>query len=141
MSGDARARADLLLLSLDDEFARHMVKAADHWIGVLRQAGMRAPASVVEFRDLCSSRVSGGQRVPEVDPSAAVLEPLSMSPLLLTYGQTEAALQCSARHVKRLVATGELPRVLCGGLSRIRAADLAEYVANLAGRGSGGDAA
>ena len=122
----------LLALRLDRRFATHAVRAFEHWRAVLQQSGLPVPPEVADFLALCQAEASGDQAGPELATVADPLDGVSMSPLLLTYAQTEAALQCSHTQVKRLVSAGDLPTVKVGGLVRIRATDLAAYVDSLA---------
>jgi len=54
----------------------------------------------------------------------------------MTYAAVAERLAVSERTVDRLVASGALPTVDVGGSARVRAADLAAYVAGLPMRGA-----
>jgi len=54
---------------------------------------------------------------------------------LVTVGDAAAYLSCSRRHVERLLARGELPRVRLGRAVRIAVTDLDQYIADLKSAG------
>jgi excisionase family DNA binding protein len=72
---------------------------------------------------------SGRQEPPEVEPGAALREPL-----LVTYAEAGRLLSVSERSVERLVARGELPVVEVGGSRRIQPGDLVEFAESSARR-------
>ena len=55
----------------------------------------------------------------------------TMGPLTLSYDRTAEVLDVSRSTLKRLVRTGAIPVVEVGGVPRVRAADLENYVARL----------
>lgn len=54
-----------------------------------------------------------------------------VAPLLLRLERTAEALDCSPTTVKRLIRAGDLPAVKVHGATRVRVADLQEYVERL----------
>jgi excisionase family DNA binding protein len=70
--------------------------------------------------------VSSGQQRPEVEDSSPTSDCLAMN-----YETVARRLSVSERHVRRLVAQGDLPMVKIGGASRITTSDLGAYVEGL----------
>jgi excisionase family DNA binding protein len=70
--------------------------------------------------------VSSGLQRPEVGDSSPTDDCLAMN-----YEVVARRLSVSERHVRRLVAQGDLPMVKLGGASRIAVADLEAYVEGL----------
>lgn len=68
----------------------------------------------------------GGQSRPILDANAEIGDRLAVS-----YDVAARQLSVSVRTVRRLVASGELPRVDVGGCQRITTADLEAYVEGL----------
>ena len=54
---------------------------------------------------------------------------------LVTLRDAAIYLSCSRRHVERLLARGELPRVKLGRAVRVAVADLDEYIASVRSEG------
>ena len=54
---------------------------------------------------------------------------------LVTLSAAAIYLSCSRRHVERLLARGELPRVRLGRAVRVTLADLDRYIASLRSEG------
>jgi excisionase family DNA binding protein len=54
---------------------------------------------------------------------------------LVTIKDTAAYLSCSRRHVERLLARGELPRVKLGRAVRVAVSDLDQYIEALRSEG------
>jgi excisionase family DNA binding protein len=69
---------------------------------------------------------SGGQGRPTFDVHAEVGDRVAV-----TYEDAARRLSVSSRTVRRLIANGELPRVMIGGCARVAVADLQAFTEGL----------
>jgi excisionase family DNA binding protein len=88
-----------------------------------RQDGLYWPPELESLRLLVASE---GQARPILDFDADPGDSLAM-----TYEEAARKLAVSSRTVRRLVANGELPRVMIGGCTRIAVADLEAFTEGL----------
>jgi excisionase family DNA binding protein len=104
-----------------------LIKYVARVLGDLRRRyrlnGLYWPPELESLRLLVAS---GGQARPILDFNADPGDSLAM-----TYEEAARKLAVSSRTVRRLVASGELPRVEIGGCSRIATADLEAFAEGL----------
>jgi excisionase family DNA binding protein len=104
-----------------------LLKYAARVLGDLRRRyrlnGLHWPPELESLRLLVASE---GQARPILDFDADPGDSLAM-----TYEEAARKLAVSSRTVRRLVASGELPRVDIGGCSRIATADLEAFAEGL----------
>jgi excisionase family DNA binding protein len=129
------------VLNLSKADAGHVAVALAAHLKWWRALGNPVPEAVQELADTCTSAARDGLTRSELDPLAELVEAFNMTPLLLTYSQAQTALNCSDRHLRRLIDAGQLPAVVIGGAVRIRTTDLQTYVDTLPARPVRGDAA
>lgn len=104
-----------------------LLKYAERVLSDLRRRyrlhGLHWPPELESLRLLVASE---GQARPILDFEAGPGDCLAM-----TYEEAARKLAVSSRTVRRLVASGELPRVDIGGCSRIATADLEAFTEGL----------
>lgn len=120
----------LLVLDVEPRLAGHLAVALEAHLTWLRRSSLREPDGLQQLANLLRSRASQGLVGPALDDLARLAEADLVTPMTRTYDQAATALNCSTRHVKRLVAKGEVPSIDIGGLARIRVSDLEHYLAN-----------
>ena len=107
----------------------HLVRALAEHSRWLHRQGIAAPPELTELLDVLTA-LSGHTR-PKRDGSVA---PADDAPVRLI-GEAEVArcLSVSARTVRRLVATGDLPSVLIGRARRVHVDDVDAYISKRKG--------
>ncbi len=114
-----------LLLVLDEPTRRHLARAvADH----LRWCRVNAipPPPLLRQLTVVLAASDGQGRPPDAEPLPAG----DSGPVALTYDDTAVALSVSARTVRRLVSSGELPVVNLGGCRRITRRAIEKYLSD-----------
>jgi excisionase family DNA binding protein len=122
-----------VIVIVDDAVGRHVAVALLAHIRTLRRDRVPVPTALADLVALCAR---GGQRRPEIDGTPSVDDRVDVDQLAVDYRGAAERLSVSDRSVRRLVAEGELPAVLVGGVKRIRVADLEQYVEALPAAGT-----
>jgi excisionase family DNA binding protein len=104
-----------------------LLKYATRVLGDLRRRyrldGLHWPPELESLRLLVASE---GRRRPMLDVDAEAGDHLAV-----TYDDAARRLSVSLRTVRRLIANGELPRVMIGGCPRVTVADLQAFTEGL----------
>jgi excisionase family DNA binding protein len=98
----------------------------------MRGRGVPVPPLVGELAAFLRDCARIRQDPPSMDKASQGAHDHETAKLLLTKGDAAMSLSVSVRTVERLIAGGRLPVVHVEGSCRIRAVDIASYVAGLA---------
>lgn len=111
------------------ELTAHLTTALEFHLRRCREQGVPVPPGLLDLRDWAQVVARG---LSDSDPLPAS-HGAGVDKLLLTLPEAAAALGFGLTKVKALAAKGDLPTVTVGKVRRVRAVDLEEYVARLAG--------
>ncbi len=114
---------DITLTDSDAALLKYVARELGDLRRRYRQDGLHWPPELESLRLLVAS---SGQARPILDVDADPSEALAV-----TYDAAAKRLSVSPRTVRRLVASGELPRVDIGGRPRITTADIDAFVKGL----------
>lgn len=123
-----------VIVDLSRELAAHLAVALAKHRREAHRSGLRLPLQLDDVAELFSSVAIAGQDRTPLDQllDSAHIEPIPRQ--LLTLTEVAAALACSERTVRRLIATGTLTAVRVGqGSTRVKTTDLTTYVQHLNG--------
>lgn len=121
-------RPVIVIDTADGLIRRHLARALLAHLQWCRRSGIDPPAEVVRLADAAT----GGQARPIMDSRTVRGDRDGVDQLALDYRDAATRLGVSDRSVRRLVADGKLPAVDVAGCTRIRVADLEDYVCRLA---------
>ena len=107
----------------DEALLKYAVRVLSDLRRRYRLNGLHWPLELESLRLLVASE---GQAQPILDFDADPGDSLAM-----TYEEAARRLAVSSRTVRRLIASGELPRVTIGGCARVTVADLQAFTEGL----------
>lgn len=121
----------LFIVDVDARVAAHLAVAITTYTDRARRSYRAVPPELHLFAQALTTQAMAGQAGPTLDHPAPGAHAEKVDQRLLSIGQVAAALNMSARTVRRRIASGDLPAVHCGQLVRIQVADLDDYLAHL----------
>jgi excisionase family DNA binding protein len=121
----------LFIVDVDARLAAHLAVAITTYTDRARRSYRAVPPELHQFAQALTTQAMAGQAGPILDHPVVQAHAEHVDPQLLTLTEVARVLRISARTVRRRITSGELPAAHCGHLSRIRVADLDDYLNNL----------